>query len=186
MTKKSRKQSITHSWVSGLVPLLTLIDIWVEETIQLSLSFHYHPSFFADHSPKPNKIEQSGTMVRNEYKGNVPFRWIKQVNLPILIEHLLSRLIHTVIILRYFCFLQNAGGLGTGNEQFSQGSVQNGEDSSRHGPNTNTVTFRKRDQDPNKNLESDDVMAQMRLICNPNDPHKRFEKSKEVGAGWVE
>ncbi|ODN04138.1 Serine/threonine-protein kinase PAK 2 [Orchesella cincta] len=54
-----------------------------------------------------------------------------------------------------------------------------GEDA-RHGPNTQTTVLRKRG-DPTQN--SEDVMAQMRRICNPNDPNKRFEKSKEVGSG---
>jgi len=50
----------------------------------------------------------------------------------------------------------------------------------RHGPNTNTTVLRKRG-DPSQN--SEDVMTQMRRICNPNDPNRRFEKSKEVGSG---
>jgi hypothetical protein len=34
-----------------------------------------------------------------------------------------------------------------------------------------------------QNMSDEEVFAELRRICHPGDPYKRFERSKELGAG---
>jgi len=44
--------------------------------------------------------------------------------------------------------------------------------------------LRKKEQDTvTQKMTDDEVFAELRRICHPGDPNRRFERSKELGAG---
>ncbi|XP_046488164.1 serine/threonine-protein kinase PAK 2 [Neodiprion pinetum] len=55
-------------------------------------------------------------------------------------------------------------------------------DDIRHPEDESPILRRKTEGSVGKMTE-DEVFEELRKICNPEDPHRRFERSKEVGAG---
>ena len=70
----------------------------------------------------------------------------------------------------------------------NQGADVNGSSLAHKPPgDTATVTIRREKEDSSSGLSrlsDEQVMAEMRKICNPSNPRERFKKSKEVGSGY--
>jgi hypothetical protein len=46
------------------------------------------------------------------------------------------------------------------------------------------AVLRKKEKDTNtQKMTDEEVFAELRRICHPGDPYRRFERSKELGAG---
>ena len=47
-----------------------------------------------------------------------------------------------------------------------------------------STVLRKKEQDTfTQKMTDEEVFAKLRRICHPGDPYRRFERSKELGAG---
>jgi len=47
----------------------------------------------------------------------------------------------------------------------------------------NAVLRKKEKETINQKMTDEEVFAELRRICHPGDPYRRFERSKELGAG---
>jgi hypothetical protein len=47
----------------------------------------------------------------------------------------------------------------------------------------NAVLRKKEKETINQKMTDEEVFAELKRICHPGDPYRRFERSKELGAG---